>query len=218
MTFPRLTASPSVAGSSPLIGVLALQGDVREHESVLADLGWDHRQVRTPEELESVDALVIPGGESSVIDKLARLFGLRDPLISRIKAGMPVLGTCAGLILLADRIDGGLGDQQTFGGLDITVTRNAFGSQIDSFETEITMPLIGGAAISSAFIRAPIVTDSGPAEVIATLPDGSIVGVRDGNVVGVSFHPEVVGDTRVHEWWLTTVVAPAVAKIVTSEG
>ena len=218
MTFPRLTASPSVAGSSPLIGVLALQGDVREHESVLADLGWDHRQVRTPEELESVDALVIPGGESSVIDKLARLFGLRDPLISRIKAGMPVLGTCAGLILLADRIDGGLGDQQTLGGLDISVTRNAFGSQIDSFETEITMPVIGGAAISSAFIRAPIVTDSGSAEVIATLPDGSIVGVRDGNVVGISFHPEVVGDTRVHEWWLTTVVAPAVAKIVSSEG
>jgi len=218
MTFPRLTASPSVAGSSPLIGVLALQGDVREHESVLSDLGWDHRQVRTPEELGSVDALVIPGGESSVIDKLARLFGLRDPLISRIKAGMPVLGTCAGLILLADRIDGGLGDQQTFGGLDISVTRNAFGSQIDSFETEITMPVIGGAAISSAFIRAPIVTDSGSAEVIATLPDGSIVGVRDGNVVGISFHPEVVGDTRVHEWWLTTVVAPAVAKIVSSEG
>jgi len=168
--------------------------------------------------LESVDALVIPGGESSVIDKLARLFGLRDPLISRIKAGMPVLGTCAGLILLADRIDGGLGDQQTLGGLDISVTRNAFGSQIDSFETEITMPVIGGAAISSAFIRAPIVTDSGSAEVIATLPDGSIVGVRDGNVVGISFHPEVVGDTRVHEWWLTTVVAPAVAKIVSSEG
>jgi 5'-phosphate synthase pdxT subunit len=218
MTFPRLTASPSVAGSSPLIGVLALQGDVREHESVLADLGWDHCQVRTPEELESVDALIIPGGESSVIDKLARLFGLRDPLISRIKAGMPVLGTCAGLILLADRIDGGLGDQQTFGGLDISVTRNAFGSQIDSFETEITMPVIGGAAISSAFIRAPIVTDSGSAEVIATLPDGSIVGVRDGYVVGISFHPEVVGDTRVHEWWLTTVVAPAVAKIVSSEG
>jgi 5'-phosphate synthase pdxT subunit len=210
MTFPRLTASPSVAGSSPLIGVLALQGDVREHESVLADLGWEHRQVRTPEELASVDALVVPGGESSVIDKLARLFGLRDPLIARIKAGMPVLGTCAGLILLADRIDGGLGDQQTFGGLDIFVTRNAFGSQIDSFETEISMPVIGGAAISSAFIRAPIVTDSGSTEVIATLPDGSIVGVRGGNIVGISFHPEVVGDTRVHEWWLTTVVASVV--------
>jgi 5'-phosphate synthase pdxT subunit len=199
-----------VAGKSILIGVLALQGDVREHESVLSELGCEHIQVRTPEQLELVDALIIPGGESSVIDKLVRLFGLREPLIARIRSGMPVLGTCAGLILLADRIDGGLDDQETLGGLDISVSRNAFGSQIDSFETEITMPVIGGAPVKSAFIRAPIVTDPGSTEVIATLPDGSVVGVRDGNIVGISFHPEVVGDTRVHDWWLTTVVAPAV--------
>lgn len=210
MIFPHLTASQSVAGKSTLLGVLALQGDVREHETVLSTLGWDHRQVRTPDELELVDALIIPGGESSVIDKLVRLFGLREPLIARIQAGMPVLGTCAGLILLADRIDGGLDDQQTLGGLGISVARNAFGSQIDSFETDITMPVIGGEPIKSAFIRAPIVTNAGTTEVIATLPDGEIVGVRDGNVVGISFHPEVVGDTRVHEWWLTTVVGPAV--------
>ncbi len=199
-----------MAGKSILIGVLALQGDVREHESVLSELGCEHIQVRTPEQLELVDALIIPGGESSVIDKLVRLFGLREPLIARIRSGMPVLGTCAGLILLADRIDGGLDDQETLGGLDISVSRNAFGSQIDSFETEITMPVIGGAPVKSAFIRAPIVTDPGSTEVIATLPDGSVVGVRDGNIVGISFHPEVVGDTRVHDWWLTTVVAPAV--------
>ena len=199
-----------MAGKSILIGVLALQGDVREHESVLSELDCEHIQVRTPEQLALVDALIIPGGESSVIDKLVRLFGLREPLIDRIRSGMPVLGTCAGLILLADRIDGGLDDQKTLGGLDISVSRNAFGSQIDSFETEITMPIIGGAPVKSAFIRAPIVTDPGSTEVIATLPDGSVVGVRDGNIVGISFHPELVGDTRVHDWWLTTVVAPAV--------
>lgn len=199
-----------MAGKSILIGVLALQGDVREHESVLSELGCEHIQVRTPEQLALVDALIIPGGESSVIDKLVRLFGLREPLIDRIQYGMPVLGTCAGLILLADRIDGGLDDQQTLGGLDVSVSRNAFGSQIESFETGITMPIIGGPPVKSVFIRAPIVTDPGSTEVIATLPDGSVVGVRDGNIVGISFHPELVGDTRVHDWWLTTVVAPAV--------
>jgi 5'-phosphate synthase pdxT subunit len=210
MTFQLRTACQSVAGSTSLIGVLAFQGDVREHESVLADLGVQHLQVRSAADLAAVDGLIIPGGESSVIDKLARLFGVRGPIIERISSGMPVLGTCAGLILLADRIDGGLGDQQTFGGLDVSVTRNAFGSQIDSFETEISMPVIGGAPIRSAFIRAPIVTDAGSVDVIATLPDGSIVGVRDGNAVGISFHPEVVGDTRVHQWWLSAVVEPAV--------
>jgi 5'-phosphate synthase pdxT subunit len=147
MTFQLRTACQSVAGSTSLIGVLAFQGDVREHESVLADLGVQHLQVRSAADLAAVDGLIIPGGESSVIDKLARLFGVRGPIIERISSGMPVLGTCAGLILLADRIDGGLGDQQTFGGLDVSVTRNAFGSQIDSFETEISMPGIGGAPI-----------------------------------------------------------------------
>ena len=199
-----------MAGNNQRVGVLALQGDVREHEAVLDTLGCEHRQVRVVSDLDGVDSLIIPGGESSVIDKLARLFDLRDAIVSRIAAGMPVLGTCAGLILLANRIDGGLGDQATFGGLDVTVQRNAFGSQIDSFETEISMPAIIGDPIRSAFIRAPIVTDPGSADVIATLPDGSVVGVRQGNLVGIAFHPEVVGDTRVHEWWLASVVAPAV--------
>ena len=199
-----------MAGNNQRVGVLALQGDVREHEAVLDAIGCEHRQVRVVSDLDRVDSLIIPGGESSVIDKLARLFDLRDAIVSRIGAGMPVLGTCAGLILLANRVDGGLGDQATFGGLDVTVQRNAFGSQIDSFETEISMPAIIGDPIKSAFIRAPIVTDPGSADVIATLPDGSVVGVRQGNLVGIAFHPEVVGDTRVHEWWLASVVAPAV--------
>jgi 5'-phosphate synthase pdxT subunit len=198
-----------VAGNSPRVGILAFQGDVREHERVLDELDLTHSQVRTVQQLDDVDALIIPGGESGVIDKLTRIFGLRDPLIERIVGGLPVLGTCAGLILLADRLTGGLSDQQTVGGLDVTVERNAFGSQIDSFETVITMPLIGGDPIKSSFIRAPIVRDAGSAEVIATLPTGEIVGVRQGNIVGISFHPEVSNELRVHDWWVRTVVTPA---------
>jgi 5'-phosphate synthase pdxT subunit len=197
-----------VAGKKPLVGVLALQGDVREHEQTLVELGVETVQVRTIEQLDAIDALVLPGGESSVIDKLTRIFGLRDRIVERIRGGLPVLGTCAGLILLADTITGGLGDQETFGGLAVTVERNAFGSQVDSFETTIEMPSIGGDPIASSFIRAPIVRDAGSADVIATLPTGEIVGVRQGNLVGISFHPEVSNETRVHDWWLRTVVAP----------
>ncbi len=198
-----------MAGNSPRVGILAFQGDVREHERVLDELDLTHSQVRTVQQLDDVDALIIPGGESGVIDKLTRIFGLRDPLIERIGGGLPVLGTCAGLILLADRLTGGLPDQETVGGLDVTVERNAFGSQIDSFETVITMPVIGGDPIKSSFIRAPIVRDVGSAEVIATLPSGEIVGVRQGNIVGISFHPEVSNELRVHDWWVRTVVTPA---------
>lgn len=208
MTFPHRTASLSVAGKKPLVGVLALQGDVREHEQTLLELGVETVQVRTIEQLDAIDALVLPGGESSVIDKLTRIFGLRDRIVERIRDGLPVLGTCAGLILLADTITGGLGDQETFGGLAVTVERNAFGSQVDSFETTIEMPSIGGDPIASSFIRAPVVRDAGSADVIATLPTGEIVGVRQGNLVGISFHPEVSNETRVHDWWLRTVVAP----------
>lgn len=197
-----------MAGKTPLVGVLALQGDVREHEQVLAELEVPTTQVRTVGDLERVDALVIPGGESSVIDKLTRIFGVRDAIVKRVSEGMPVLGTCAGLILMADRITGGLADQETFGGLDVAVERNAFGSQVDSFETVIDMPVIGGAPIASSFIRAPIVRDAGTAEVIAKLPTGEIVGVKQGNIVGISFHPEVSNETRVHDWWVRAVVEP----------
>lgn len=198
-----------MAGNTPVVGVLALQGDVREHELVLDALGVAHRQVRNAEQLAGVDGLIIPGGESSVIDKLTRIFEFRDALVAAIRGGLPVLGTCAGLILLADRITGGLDDQQTFGGLDVTVERNAFGSQVDSFETTIDMPVVGGDPIRSSFIRAPIVRDAGSAEVIATLPSGEIVGVQQGNLVGISFHPEVSNDVRVHDWWVRTVVEPS---------
>jgi len=198
-----------VAGSHLTIGVLALQGDVREHESVLDELGVQQRQVRTPPDLVGIDGLIIPGGESSVIDKLSRIFGVREPLISAIAGGLPVLGTCAGLILLSKTVIGAIDGQQTFGGLDIAVERNAFGGQLESFETTIEMPVVGEVPVNAAFIRAPIVRDVRECEVIAALPNGEIVGVRDGNCVGISFHPELLGESRVHEWWLDAVVSGA---------
>ncbi|SCY18421.1 pyridoxal phosphate synthase yaaE subunit [Microbacterium sp. LKL04] len=184
----------------PRIGVLALQGDVREHSRTLAGLGADVVLVRRPGDLAAVVGLVLPGGESSVIDKLSRAFGMRDPIRTAIADGMPVLGTCAGLILLADRLEDGIAGQQTFGGLDVTVRRNAFGSQADSFETDIDVPAVGEPHVRATFIRAPIVSEVGPsAEVIARLPGGGVVGVRQGRVVGLSFHPELDGETRFHE-------------------
>lgn len=198
-----------MAGSSPIIGVLALQGDVREHQLVLDELGVTHREVRTADDLAGIDGLIIPGGESSVIDKLSRIFGVREPLVEAIAGGLPVLGTCAGLILLSNSVIGAIEGQVTFGGLSTTVERNAFGGQVESFETTIEMPVIGGEPVRAAFIRAPIIRDAGKAEVIASLPNGDIVGVREGNCVGISFHPEVISETRVHRWWLDTVVAEA---------
>ena len=198
-----------MAGSHLTIGVLALQGDVREHELVLDALGVQQRQVRTPPDIVGIDGLIIPGGESSVIDKLSRIFGIREPLIAAIAGGLPVLGTCAGLILLSKTVIGAIDGQQTFGGLDIAVERNAFGGQLESFETTIEMPVVGEVPVNAAFIRAPIVRDVRECEVIAALPNGEIVGVRDGNCVGISFHPELLGESRVHEWWLDTVVSGA---------
>ncbi|MDT3343900.1 pyridoxal 5'-phosphate synthase glutaminase subunit PdxT [Microbacterium aquilitoris] len=184
----------------PRIGVLALQGDVREHSRVLTDLGADVVSVRRPGDLAAVSALVLPGGESSVIDKLSRAFGMREPLRAAIAGGMPVLGTCAGLILLADRLEDGIVGQQTFGGLDVTVRRNAFGSQTESFETDLEVPAVGDPRVKATFIRAPIVSEVGPsAEVIARLPDGGVVAVRQGGVMGLSFHPELDGERRFHE-------------------
>jgi 5'-phosphate synthase pdxT subunit len=191
--------------TSPRVGILALQGDVREHARVLAGLGAEVVFVRRPEELATVDGLVLPGGESSVIDNLARSFGMREPIREAIADGMPVLGTCAGLILLADRLVDGIAGQQTFGGLDVAVQRNAFGGQTESFETELDVPAIGAPPIRATFIRAPVVTDAGSAEVLGRLPDGRIVAVRQGALVGISFHPELDGDTRFHELFLAGV-------------
>ena len=198
-----------MAGKPVTIGVLALQGDVREHERVLEGLGVTVRRVVSAAHLDGIDGLVIPGGESSVIDKLSRIFDLRDTLVERIRGGLPVLGTCAGLILLADTVSNPIVGQQSFGGLPVVVERNAFGGQVESFETTIDMPAIGGEPIRAAFIRAPLVRDAGSATVIATLPGGEIVGVRSGSVVGISFHPEVTGESRVHRWWLDEVVGAA---------
>lgn len=190
----------------PRVGVLALQGDVREHVRVLTDLGAEASTVRRPDELAGVDGLVLPGGESSVIDKLARAFGMQGPVRDAIAGGMPVYGTCAGLILLADRITDGIAGQQTFGGLDVTVRRNAFGSQVDSFEVDLDVPALEGPDVHAVFIRAPLVEEAGEGvERLAALADGRIVAVRQGALLGTSFHPEVTGEHRFHALFLDMV-------------
>lgn len=198
-----MAGSPSDAPTGPRVGVLALQGDFREHLAVLRSLGADAVPVRRPEELEQVAGLVIPGGESSVMDKLSRAFGLADPLREAIAGGLPVYGTCAGLIMLADTIVDGIAGQQSLGGLDVAVRRNAFGSQVDSFETDLDIPAIGGEPMHAVFIRAPIVESVGErATALARVADGRVVAVEQGNLLGTSFHPEMTGDTRFHEYFL----------------
>jgi 5'-phosphate synthase pdxT subunit len=194
-----------VAGK-PRVGVLALQGDFREHLLVLRELGADAVPVRRESELDDVRGLVIPGGESSVMDKLSRAFGLADPLRARIADGMPVYGTCAGLIMLADRVRDAIEGQQTLGGLDIVVRRNAFGNQNDSFETDIDIPELGDAPVHAIFIRAPVVEEVGPAATtLAALEDGRVVAVEQGNLLATAFHPEVTDDHRFHRRFLDRV-------------
>ena len=195
-----------MAGNGLKVGVLALQGDFREHLAVLRALGADAVPVRRPAELEEIGGLVIPGGESSVMDKLSRTFGLAEPLRKAIAGGLPVYGTCAGLIMLADRILDGIAGQQSLGGLDVAVRRNAFGSQVDSFETDLDIPELGEPPVHAVFIRAPIVEEVGPAATaLATVADGRVVAVEQGNLLGTSFHPEITGDTRFHEYFLSKV-------------
>jgi pyridoxal 5'-phosphate synthase pdxT subunit len=194
---------------SPSIGVFALQGDVREHLRVLGDLGVTAFTVRRPEELARCDALVLPGGESTTMYKLARSFDLFEPLADRIGGGMPTFGTCAGMIMLADRIEDGIAGQETLGGLDITVRRNAFGRQVDSFEGDIGFEGLG-EPVHAVFIRAPWVESVGPeVEVLAAIPSGEaagrIVAVRQGNLMATSFHPEVGNDDRVHRRFVDLV-------------
>jgi 5'-phosphate synthase pdxT subunit len=197
--------------STPTIGVLALQGDVREHLTALEAVGAHAVSVRRPAELAAVDGLVLPGGESTTIDKLLRIFELRDLLQARIKEGLPVYGSCAGMILLADRILDGTADQQTVGGMDVVVRRNAFGRQVDSFETDLDFVGISdGGPVRTAFIRAPWIEEAGrDVEVLARIPAvdtqgrpvaaaGRIVAARQGPLLATAFHPEITGDTRVH--------------------
>lgn len=190
---------------TPRIGVLALQGDFREHLYALDRIGVEGVGVRTQQELASVDGLIIPGGESTTIGKLARIFDLFEPIQSAIKSGLPTFGTCAGLIMLADRIVDGVAGQETFGGLDVTVRRNAFGNQLDSFESDIEFVGVSHP-IHVAFIRAPLIVDAGTATVRASLEDGHIVGVSQGNILGISFHPEVTNDDSVHKLFLEEFV------------
>ena len=187
------------------IGVLALQGDFREHLQAFSRLNVQAVPVRTAAELSRVSGLVIPGGESTTIGKLARIFEVFEPIREAIASGLPTFGTCAGLIMLADEILGGIEGQETFGGLDVTVARNAFGNQLDSFEVDLEFAGIE-PVVHAAFIRAPIITKVRTATVRAKLEDGTVVAVSQENILGISFHPEVTGDDSVHELFLREFV------------
>ena len=193
----------------PTVGVLALQGDVREHRRVLESCGAATAVVRRPEELDRVDALVIPGGESTTMWRLARTFELLDPLRKRVEQGMPAYGSCAGMIMLADRIKDGAAGQETIGGIDMVVRRNAFGRQVDSFESDVVMSGLD-TPFHAVFIRAPWVESVGEgAETLGRAATGDsagrIVAVRQGHLLATSFHPELTGDPRVHEYFLEMV-------------
>lgn len=195
--------------ASPTIGVFALQGDVREHLRMLTGLGVHAIGVRRPAELAACDGLILPGGESTTMAKLARTFELFEPLRERIRAGMPTFGTCAGMIMLADRIEDGAPGQETLGGLDITVRRNAFGRQVQSFEGSLDFDGFD-APVHAVFIRAPWVEHVGPGvETLATIPAGEAVGrivaVRAGHLMATSFHPEVDADDRIHRYFVDLV-------------
>lgn len=210
-----MTPSPLVryaltTETRPAIGVLALQGDVREHLRALAECGADAVSVRRPAELERVDGLVIPGGESTTMWKLADAFDLLEPLRKRVEGGMPAYGSCAGMIMLADRIRDGMNGQQTIGGIDMDVRRNAFGRQVDSFESDVRIDGAGDDPFHAVFIRAPWVEAVGDdvtviGRVEAGAAAGRIVAVRQDRLLATSFHPELTGDTRVHRLFVDMV-------------
>ena len=192
----------------PVIGVLALQGDVREHVRALEEAGASARPVRRLPEVEAVDGLVIPGGESTTLWRLAVAFDLLDPIRKLISDGLPAFGSCAGMIMLADRLIDGAEGQQTFGGIDMTVRRNAFGRQADSFEALITLGFLPGEAsepFRAVLIRAPWVERTGPGIAVLGSVGGRIVGVRQGALLATAFHPELTPDRRVHELFISMV-------------
>lgn len=196
--------------AGPTIGVLAVQGDVREHAAALRASGAHARPVRRREELAEVDGIVLPGGESTAIMRLLVAFDLLAPLRAAIAAGLPAYGSCAGMILLADRLLDGQPGQETVGGLDVTVRRNAFGRQVDSFEGDVTVAGLEGGPMHAVFIRAPWVEALGGAvQVLATVPEGPaagrVVAVRQGHLLATAFHPEVADDRRVHELFVGMV-------------
>ena len=192
------------------IGVLSLQGDVREHIKSLSDCGVDAQAVNTKKQIDAISALVIPGGESTTIAKLARSFDLFDLISDRIKSGMPTYGSCAGMILLSDVVNDAIEGQETFGGIDMVVRRNAFGRQVDSFETDIKFKGITEPAIRAVFIRAPWVESVGAnVEVLSEITDASgvkhPVAVRSVLLLATSFHPELTGDNRVHKYFVEVI-------------
>jgi pyridoxal 5'-phosphate synthase pdxT subunit len=198
----------------PVIGVLAVQGDVREHEHALVECGAQVRHVRRPEDLSGLDGIVLPGGESTTISRLLMIQGLADPLENALHSGLPAYGSCAGMILLASEILDGRSDQRSLNGIDMTVRRNAFGSQVDSFEVDLSVPALGAKPLHAVFIRAPWVERVGEGvEVLALAPSESeqqsqvdrIVAVRQGSCLATSFHPELTGDIRVHQYFLDMV-------------
>ena len=195
------------------VGVLALQGDVREHLSALLTCGVHPTTIRRPNELAHVDALVIPGGESTTIAQLAEIFDLFEPIRSRIAGGMPTYGSCAGMILLADSIMDAKEGQKTFGGLDITVRRNAFGRQVDSFESDITFDDGSAEFIRAVFIRAPWVERVGKGVTVLAHVDTHAVAVRSGHLLATSFHPELTSDHRIHRYFIEEVAKPALQQV-----
>ncbi len=181
----------------PRVGVLAVQGAVREHVNAIREVGAEPVEVRLPRDLVDIDALILPGGESTTMRRLIDAYGLREPILSLARGGTPLLGTCAGMILLADRM--AEGEEPYFGLLDIEVHRNGYGRQLDSFEADLDAPSLGAEPLHGVFIRAPTVSDVGPrAEVLARDPDGWPVAVRQGRVLATAFHPELTGDRRLH--------------------
>ncbi len=198
-----------MSAGDPVIGVLALQGDVREHLIALAGLGVTARPIRRPAELIDLDGIVIPGGESTTICRLLDVFELREPLVERLTAGLPAFGSCAGMIVLATSILDGRADQMPLGAIDITVRRNAFGRQVDSFETDLAIDGIDGGPVRAVFIRAPWVERTGPAVQVLARVGEHPVAVRQGRVLATSFHPEVSGDDRLHALFLDIVTGAA---------
>jgi 5'-phosphate synthase pdxT subunit len=199
------------SGRTPRIGVLALQGDVREHVKAVRAVGAEPVEVRLPRDLAGLDALILPGGESTTMRTLIDLYGLRDPILALARAGAPMLGTCAGMILLADRIADG--DEPVFRLLDVEVRRNAYGRQLDSFEADVELPVLGDPPMHGVFIRAPVVSHVGPrVEVLAVDGDGRPIAVREGRVMATAFHPELTEDLRLHALLRDMIQIPEVAQ------
>ncbi len=204
-TQSRVSGSPRFCASGAKVGVLALQGAFREHREALDALGAHAVEVRMPEHLDALDALILPGGESTTVSKLLDSASLRAPIATQLAAGMPVLGTCAGLILLAREVVDGRADQQSFGLVDVAVRRNGYGRQRDSFEAPLTVAALPGGTFPGVFIRAPVVERVGAGVEVLATHDGVPVLLRSGAAVVASFHPELSGDLRVHEWFLREV-------------